>query len=114
MINDQPLDSKEILRRVRKILLIDWPNTNVPTELVEQGFVVFCYSPGRYTQAENRKRLTCLSGTWQQTAFGRYCQYLSPRRGTRGHNNKTNITTLSKSDVASPANNFSKDPLTCG
>jgi len=55
MINDQPLDSKEILRRVRKILLIDWPNTNVPTELVEQGFVVFCYSPGRYTQAEIEK-----------------------------------------------------------
>ena len=55
MINDQPIYPNEILAKARKILLIDWPNTNVPTELVEQGFKVFCYSPGRYTQTEIEK-----------------------------------------------------------
>ena len=52
MNNDKTVNPKEILRAARNILLIDWPNTDVPKTLVSNGFTVFCYSPGRYTRAE--------------------------------------------------------------
>jgi len=55
VISDKPINAKEILGAARNILLIDWPNADVPGILLEEGFTVFCYSPGRYTRAEIEK-----------------------------------------------------------
>jgi predicted CoA-binding protein len=52
MISNKPVNAKEILGTARNILLIDWPHADVPRTLLEEGFTVFCYSPGRYTRAE--------------------------------------------------------------
>lgn len=49
------MNAKEILGTARNILLIDWPNADVPGILLEEGFTVFCYSPGHYTRAEKEK-----------------------------------------------------------
>jgi len=46
------INLKELLSSTKKILLIDWSDPNVPRTLVDAGFVVFCYSPNGYTQAE--------------------------------------------------------------
>ena len=43
---------KEILEAAKTILLVDWSNQNVPRTLLNAGFTVFCFSPGRYSQAE--------------------------------------------------------------
>ena len=42
----------QILRSVRRVLIIDWANRGVPRTLVEAGFKVFCASPGRYSAVE--------------------------------------------------------------
>jgi hypothetical protein len=55
VISDNPINAKKILSAARNILLIDWPNADVPGILLEEGFTVFCYSPGRYTRAEIEK-----------------------------------------------------------
>ena len=55
MISDKPIHAKEILDAAKNILLIDWPNADVPGVLLEKGFTVFCYSPGRYTRAQIEK-----------------------------------------------------------
>jgi predicted CoA-binding protein len=33
------------------ILLVDWPNREIPRTLVQSGFTVFSYSPNGYSQA---------------------------------------------------------------
>jgi hypothetical protein len=52
MTSDKPVNAKEILGTARNILLIDWPNADVPKILLGEGFTVFCYSPGGYTRAK--------------------------------------------------------------
>jgi len=51
-MHNTTVNPKEILRGARSILLIDWPNIDVPGILVRQGFTVYCYSPDKYTRAE--------------------------------------------------------------
>jgi len=51
VISDKPIHAKEILDAAKNILLIDWPNADVPGILLEEGFTVFC----RYTRAEIEK-----------------------------------------------------------
>lgn len=43
---------RRILEIARTILLVDWPSLSVPRALLESGFTVFGYSPGRYSTAE--------------------------------------------------------------
>jgi predicted CoA-binding protein len=45
-------NSKKILETAKRILLIDWPNPDLPRTLVRSGFKVFCYSPNHYSEAE--------------------------------------------------------------
>jgi predicted CoA-binding protein len=52
MERDNPINPRDVLRNAKVILLVDWPNPSVPKKLVEAGFVVFCYSPNGYTEAE--------------------------------------------------------------
>jgi predicted CoA-binding protein len=50
------VDHKDILKRAKAILLVDWPNPEVPKSLLRAGFTVFGYSPGKYSaisQTEN-------------------------------------------------------------
>ena len=51
-MNNITINPTEILQAARSILLIDWPNIDVPGILVRQGFTVYCYSPDKYTTAE--------------------------------------------------------------
>jgi predicted CoA-binding protein len=44
-------DLKSILEKIHTILLVDWPNRDVPRSLAQAGFTVFSYSPGTYSQA---------------------------------------------------------------
>jgi hypothetical protein len=48
---EQP-DVLELLRTVRSILLVDWPNAGVPRALLEAGLIVYAACPGRYSLAE--------------------------------------------------------------
>jgi hypothetical protein len=41
-----------ILQAAQNILLVDWPNRSLPRALLNAGFTVFTYSPGRYSKAE--------------------------------------------------------------
>ncbi|HEX4644894.1 MAG TPA: CoA-binding protein [Verrucomicrobiae bacterium] len=43
---------QQVLETARTILLVDWPSPAVPRALLEAGFTVFSYSPGRYSKAE--------------------------------------------------------------
>jgi predicted CoA-binding protein len=52
MTENSMIDPKKILETTKSILLMDWPNTEVPRALLNAGFKVFCYSPNHYTQAE--------------------------------------------------------------
>ena len=45
-------DPMRVLESATNILLVDWPNTEVPRALIEAGFTVFSYSPDRYANAE--------------------------------------------------------------
>lgn len=52
------VDPKDILKGAKTILLVDWPNPDVPRALLDTGFTVFGYSPGEYaaiSQADNGK-----------------------------------------------------------
>ena len=51
-MDDNTINPKEILRAATRILLIDWPNIDVPGILLEEGFIVYCYSPDKYTRVE--------------------------------------------------------------
>jgi predicted CoA-binding protein len=39
----------DILKAAKTILLVDWPNPDVPKSLLNAGFTVFGYSPGKYS-----------------------------------------------------------------
>jgi predicted CoA-binding protein len=43
---DKPVD---ILKNAKTILLVDWPDKNVPLALLKAGFMVIAYSPDKYT-----------------------------------------------------------------
>ena len=43
---------RDVLRNAKAILLVDWPNPELPRALVDAGFMVFCYTPNGYTMAE--------------------------------------------------------------
>lgn len=45
-------DHKDILKGAKTILLVDWPNPEVPKSLLKAGFTVFGYSPDRYSVIE--------------------------------------------------------------
>ena len=45
-------DPLQILKTSKSILLVDWPNPNLPRTLLKSGFAVYCYSPNQYTRAE--------------------------------------------------------------
>jgi len=45
-------DHKDILKGAKTILLVDWPNPEVPKSLLGAGFTVFGYSPDRYSVIE--------------------------------------------------------------
>jgi hypothetical protein len=45
-------DALDVLRTVRSVLLVDWPNAGVPRALLEAGLIVYGTSPGRYSSAE--------------------------------------------------------------
>ena len=36
--------------KICSILLVDWPNRDIPLRLVQSGFIVFSYSPDGYNQ----------------------------------------------------------------
>src|ERR1700753_970506 len=44
-----PANHEDILKNIKTILLVDWPNTDVPKSLLNAGFIVFSYSPDEYT-----------------------------------------------------------------
>ena len=52
MQHDNPIDPRDVLKNTKVVLLVDWPNPDVPRTLLEAGFFVFCYSPNGYTKAE--------------------------------------------------------------
>jgi predicted CoA-binding protein len=43
---------KNILENAKTILLIDWPNADVPRSLLKAGFIVYGYSPNKYSVIE--------------------------------------------------------------
>jgi predicted enzyme related to lactoylglutathione lyase/predicted CoA-binding protein len=43
---------QQILNTAKSILLIDWPNTDLPYDLLKAGYTVFGYSPDKYTEAK--------------------------------------------------------------
>lgn len=43
---DKPIDA---LKNAKTILLVDWPDKNVPLALLKAGFMVISYSPDKYT-----------------------------------------------------------------
>lgn len=44
-------DSLQILKASKRILLIDWPDKNLPLGLLNAGFEAFSYSPDKYSKA---------------------------------------------------------------
>jgi predicted CoA-binding protein len=41
----------QVLKKAKTILLVDWPNPDVPRALLEAGFTVYSYSPDKYSVA---------------------------------------------------------------
>jgi predicted CoA-binding protein len=41
----------QILKNARTILLVDWPNVDLPISLLKAGFTVFSYAPDTYSRA---------------------------------------------------------------
>lgn len=46
------INIEEILKRSRRVLLVDWPNIAVPRQLLQAGFEVFGVSPKGYSRAK--------------------------------------------------------------
>jgi predicted CoA-binding protein len=40
---------EHILKGAKTVLLVDWPNPDIPRSLLNAGFMVFGYSPGKYS-----------------------------------------------------------------
>jgi hypothetical protein len=66
----------EILRSAHRILLVDWPNPELPRTLVEARFTVFSVSPGRYSAVE------LVSAPPDEVEAG---QIFSPQEGQSGY-----------------------------
>jgi len=43
------VNQADILKAAKTILLVDWPNPDVPRALLNAGFTVVGYSPGKYS-----------------------------------------------------------------
>jgi predicted CoA-binding protein len=52
MSDNLEVNTKQILENTKTILLVDWPNPEVPRSLIKAGFTVFGYSPDRYSAIE--------------------------------------------------------------
>jgi predicted CoA-binding protein len=52
MSDNLEVNTKQILENAKAILLVDWPNPEVPRSLLKAGFTVFGYSPDRYSAIE--------------------------------------------------------------
>lgn len=52
MSDNLEVNGKQILENAKTILLVDWPNPEVPRSLLKAGFIVFGYSPDRYSAIE--------------------------------------------------------------
>jgi len=52
MQHDNTIHARDILKDAKVVLLVDWPNPDLPRTLLEAGFAVFCYSPNGFTKAE--------------------------------------------------------------
>lgn len=44
--------AQQLLSKTKSILLVDWPNINLPYALLKAGFIVFSYSPDKYSEAK--------------------------------------------------------------
>jgi len=44
--------AQQLLKESKSILLVDWPNINLPYALLKAGFIVFSYSPDQYSEAK--------------------------------------------------------------
>lgn len=62
------MDTVNILSSVKKILLVDWPDRNLPVSLVLCGFTVYGYSPGNYTRISISERPEQTSDKYIQKA----------------------------------------------
>jgi len=52
MDNTTYAEARQILESAKTILLVDWPNPDVPRALLQADFTVFSYSPNHYSQAK--------------------------------------------------------------
>jgi len=52
MAEQVDIKAREILTEAKSILLVDWPNANLPYALLKAGFIVFSYSPNQYSEAK--------------------------------------------------------------
>ncbi|HTK21855.1 MAG TPA: VOC family protein [Mucilaginibacter sp.] len=52
MVESINTKAQQLLREAKSILLIDWPNINLPYALLKAGFIVFSYSPDQYSKAK--------------------------------------------------------------
>lgn len=52
MAEQADIKAREILTEAKSILLVDWPNVNLPYTLLKAGFIVFSYSPDQYSEAK--------------------------------------------------------------
>jgi CoA binding domain len=52
MSRNNTIEPRDVLRNAKTVLLVDWPNPELPRALLEAGFIVFCYSPLGYARAE--------------------------------------------------------------
>jgi predicted enzyme related to lactoylglutathione lyase/predicted CoA-binding protein len=51
MADQVDIKAKKLLGEAKSILLVDWPNAGIPRALINAGFVVYSYSPDKYSQA---------------------------------------------------------------
>ncbi|HEY9001806.1 MAG TPA: VOC family protein [Mucilaginibacter sp.] len=51
MAESQNTKAQQLLSESKSILLIDWPNIDLPYVLLKTGFIVFSYSPDGYSEA---------------------------------------------------------------
>jgi len=43
---------KNLLKETGSILLVDWANEEIPHTLIKAGYIVYSYSPGKYSLAQ--------------------------------------------------------------
>ncbi|MBV8389436.1 MAG: VOC family protein [Mucilaginibacter sp.] len=52
MTEQVDINAKRLLGESKSILLVDWPNAGLPYALLKAGFIVFSYSPDKYSEAK--------------------------------------------------------------